>query len=85
LTFSCWISGQISTKGKVHRLQIADLVDNCRLLKRNFEARLDSLERRQCKLSRLYLNTSIGDHMNPWWQKWNRGVYGDANFVTKTW
>jgi hypothetical protein len=45
LTFSCWISGQINIECVLHILQIADLRDNCGVLKRNFLTRPNPLER----------------------------------------
>jgi hypothetical protein len=44
----------------------------------NFAARSDPLERTQLQLSRLYLNSQIGHHMNLWWQKRSRDIYGDG-------
>ena len=48
------------------------------MLRSNFVAMSDALERRQLYLSRLYLNSQIGHHMDPWWQKRSKDVYGDG-------
>ena len=48
-------------------------------------ARSDPLERRQLQVSRLYLNSQIGHHMDPWWQKRSNDVYVMVDLVvTKT-
>ena len=48
------------------------------MLRSNFAARSDPLERRQLQVFRLYLNTQIRQHMDPWWQKRSNDVYGDG-------
>ena len=47
------------------------------MLRSNFAAMSDPLERRQLQVFRLYLNSQIGHHMDPWWQKRSNDVYGD--------
>ena len=48
------------------------------MLRSNFAAKSDPLERRQLQVFRLYLNSQIGHHMDPWWQKRSNDVYGDG-------
>ena len=43
----------------------------------NLSMILDWLERSRNYLSNEYLNTQIGHHMDPWWQKCSKDVYGD--------
>ena len=48
------------------------------MLRSNFAAMSDPLERRQLQVFRLYLNSQIEHHMDPWWQKYSNDVYGDG-------
>ena len=48
------------------------------MLRSNFAAMSDPLERRQLQVFRLYLNSQIGHHMDPWWQKRSNAVYGEG-------
>ena len=56
-----------STQRLTAQLQIVNPLESCGSLQRNFAVRSNPLERRQLQLSRLYLNTSVRHHMNPWW------------------
>ena len=48
------------------------------MLRSNFAAMSDPLERRQLQDFRLYLNSQIGHHMDLWWQKRSNDVYGEG-------
>ena len=48
------------------------------MLRSNFAAMSDLLERRQLQVFILYLNSQIGHHMDLWWQKRSNDVYGEG-------